>query len=91
LIWGFCYVVGLIFEFGFSCGLAEWVDVELISIEFDLLLNVDFRHVGMSYDLRLDSLLWLYGYVDYEVDIGLWWKLGYEVYGIWKINCDLLI
>jgi hypothetical protein len=38
--------------------------------------------VCMSCDLRLDSLLCLYGYVDYEVGIGLWWKLGYEVYGI---------
>jgi len=45
LIWGFCYVVGLMFECEFSCGLAEWVIVRLISIEFDLLLNVGYELV----------------------------------------------
>jgi hypothetical protein len=61
-------VVGLIFEFGFFCGLAEWVYVKLISVEFDLLLNADLGHMCMSCDLGW--IPYLYGYVDYALVMG---------------------
>jgi len=77
---GLCYVVGLMFEFGFFCGLAKWVIVGLISFGFDLLLNVDFG-------------TWVYDYVILGILWKFWFSVGlvinwYEILGV--LLCDFV-